>query len=116
MACLIATSNSVSGSTLPSCWLRSVPRSSRPLSADSADGSPSQRDPLRSPKVPIPRDQRHLVNDARRPDQLVRGIASNVEPSAHPGDVGCDRPDMHGSQGPHDLPIVEVNLDPTELG
>ena len=81
------------------------------LSASRCEG-----DLLRSTKVPIPREQRNLVNDARGPDQLVGGVATDVQTGARSRDIGRDRPKVYGPQNPQDLPIVEINLDPPELG
>src|SRR5690348_14571553 len=57
--------------------------------------------PLGSPDAAIPRYQWNRVHHARGCDELVRGIAGEVQPRAHLRALPRDRPDVK-----HDVPMA----------
>jgi len=63
----------------------------------------------------IPRHERHVVDEARRGDQFVGGIASDVEPCARANNFPRQRPDMDPRQDPDDVRIIEIHVDPSQL-
>lgn len=56
------------------------------------------------------------MDDAGRRDQFICRVALDVEMSARLGDLDGQRPDLNGSERPHEGRMVEAYLDSTELG
>ena len=75
-----------------------------------------QRHDLRLEELAVTGQQRCLVSQARRGDDLIGRIASEVEAPQGPHDGQRQRPDVDAGQEPVELRVVEVKFDKSELG
>ncbi len=63
----------------------------------------------------IAREQRDTVNHTRRTDQLVCGVAVEVEARARQCHLTRDRPDVYARERPYDRWRLEIDFDPAQL-
>jgi hypothetical protein len=77
--------------------------------------SRSQRHQLRAEENAIARKERDLVHDARRSDQLIRRISTNIESRTDVRNFPRQRPYVQSREHPNDLGIVQVDRNPAEL-
>ena len=78
--------------------------------------STGQRDSSGASDARIARHQRHAIHHAGCGDQLVRRVAPKVQSSNRPTHIERQRPDMDSRKRPDEFRIVEVDLDPAQLG
>jgi len=74
-----------------------------------------QRHDLRLSYLAIPGHQRHLMDDAGGSDDLVGGIAAEVEVVDTQADLERERPSVDLRQGAHHVWIRQIHFDPAEL-
>src|SRR5262245_57326254 len=77
--------------------------------------SARERNQFRLEQRSVPRQKRNILDDARRRDQLICGIATDIEVSARPRNIAGQRPYVHAREHSDDIRIVEVERDSAQL-
>ena len=76
---------------------------------------PCQRDYSRAADLAIPSQERHLMNDAGRGDELVRWITPEIKPSGGSCHHKIQWPDMNSQKRVFDVRVVQVQTHPSQL-
>lgn len=64
----------------------------------------------------IPGHEGHAVHEAGGGDDLVSGISTEIQRPDRATDIQRQRPQVDTAERPHEIPIVEIDLDAAELG
>jgi hypothetical protein len=71
---------------------------------------------LRAEKHSIAGEQRNVVHDARRGNEFVGRIGTNIQSRAGPRHFPRQRPNVQPREHANDFRIVQIERDPAELG